>query len=266
MTSAGADQAKKKKNSTRKSKQHITCFVCSQKGHYARECPERKVKQTSSGVSDASNCALVAASKSSYGEGDNSTTCFSVETVSEQNQALMRADLGEIWITDSGASAHMTFRRDWLSNYRSRNDGSTIALADGRECEVVGEGSVNVERLVNGKWSSAQIQDVLYVPDLGKNLYSVGLCTSKGLEVQFKGLSVNILRQGEVIVTGLKQNNLIYRLFIRTSQAEKHVANAWKALLLSLQLLMFKLINLEIVIQIRDAFQSLSKGIVVLRL
>ena len=106
---------------------------------------------------------------------------------------LLNANQYDVWFTDSGASAHITFRREWLVNYRQRNDGSSIVLGDDRECAVVGIGSVPVKRLINGKWIDATIHDVLYVPSMGKNLYSVGLGTSRGLELQFKGDAVYIV-------------------------------------------------------------------------
>ena len=76
-----------------------------------------------------------------------------------------------------------------------------------------------IDRLVNGKWCTARIEDVLYVPKLRKNLFSVGICTSKGFEVVFKGQSVIINRDGEVFGVGVKQDNRIYRILFRAKKA-----------------------------------------------
>ena len=159
----------------------MQCYVCSEKGHYARECPQRrdKVNTQSHHGDSASFCALVASSKEadSHEQGDikvNKLKAGYVEPTREEKRALMGTDPDEIWFTDSGASAHITFRREWLTEYRPSDHGSTIILGDGHECPVVGEGTVRVRRLINESWSEAEIRNVLYVPSMGKNLYSVG--------------------------------------------------------------------------------------------
>ena len=53
----------------------------------------------------------------------------------------------ETWLTDSGASAYMTSRREWFSDYQLRYDGSTDVFGDDEECEVIGEGTINIVRL-----------------------------------------------------------------------------------------------------------------------
>ena len=59
-------------------------------------------------------------------------------------------------------------------------------LGDNRECAVVGEGSILIERLSDGEWKKARIENVLYVPDLGKNLYSVGAATARNVNIKFE--------------------------------------------------------------------------------
>lgn len=228
VTSGGQKPAQKKKV-FEKRKNNVKCYVCSEKGHYARECPKRTNKHATQDNNE-SNCALIASSKGAkgHGQGDcraGSQICLS-EPTAEQRKTTLNANQDEAWFTDSGASAHITFRRDWLVSYRPKCDGSTIVLGDDRECAVVGEGTVHVKRLINNKWVDAQIHDVLYVPEMGKNLYSVGLCTTRGLEVQFKNDLVKVRRDGEVIVVGVKQSNQVYRMCIRVEPPMKQEVNA----------------------------------------
>ena len=111
----------------------------------------------------------------------------------------MAMDTSEVWITDSGESRHITYRRDWYSEFYPRSRES-ISLGGNGVCDVTGTGTILIDRLVYGKWCTARIEDVLYVPKLCKNLFSVGVCTSKGFEVVFKGQNVTINRDGEVSV------------------------------------------------------------------
>lgn len=93
----------------------------------------------------------------------------------------------------------------------------------------MGEGSICVKRLIKGEWLDAQIDNVLYVPRMGKNLYSVGVCTQKGLNISFSGDVVNISREGEIIATGVKQTNLCieYAYIVQTPEhQEASVATA----------------------------------------
>ena len=224
---------KKKGKNFRKSKSHVKCFVCDEQGHYARECPKSKhnrANYNSSGSNYSNGCALVATYKAENREQGDSKQEWFWEPTSEQKRALLNTRQEEIWYTDSGASAHILFRKDWFVEYWSKDDGSTITLGDGRECRVRGEGTIHIERLIHGVWTSAHIEKVLYVPEMGKNLYSVGQATARGLEIRFKGDNVYFLSgDEEVIAAGLRQGNLIYRMFFRgplANQLEVTVAEA----------------------------------------
>lgn len=81
------------------------------------------------------------------------------------------------WNADTGATAHMTPHRHWLRNYRPHR--VPIELADSREGgkRIVyssGIGTVLFTPVVNDKVSrQLAFSDVLHVPDLGNNLFSI---------------------------------------------------------------------------------------------
>lgn len=64
-------------------------------------------------------------------------------------------------------------------------NGGQISLGDNATCEVTDTGTILIDRLVNGKWCEARIENVFYAPKLRKNLFSVDVCTSKGYDVLF---------------------------------------------------------------------------------
>ena len=99
--------------------------------------------------------------------------------------------LQENWILDSGASKHMTFHREWFHEFRECND-EYVSLGDGSLCQVKGRGIILIKRYNGENWFDGQLDDVLFVPLLDKNLFSVGACVTKNFTVNFKGNSVEI--------------------------------------------------------------------------
>jgi hypothetical protein len=69
----------------------------------------------------------------------------------------------------------------------------TVLLGDSKDCEVSSEGTIQIEKFINRAWITAHIDNVLYVLSLKKNLFSVGVCTSKSLTVHFINQRVNIV-------------------------------------------------------------------------
>lgn len=63
---------------------------------------------------------------------------------------------------------------------------------------------------------------MLYVPKVRKNLFSVGVCTSKGFEVVFKGKKVTFEHDGEIVATGVKQDNEIYRMLFKVNSPQSN--------------------------------------------
>ena len=51
--------------------------------------------------------------------------------------SVLRASKREVWLTDSGASRHITNRREWFSEYRELTDGGTVSLGDDKECRAL---------------------------------------------------------------------------------------------------------------------------------
>ena len=76
------------------------------------------------------------------------------------------------WIADTGASAHMTFNHHWMRNLTPHC--IPIVLADGSVLYSEGIGTVRFNSVVDGQErSSLEFTNVLYVPSLSSNLFSV---------------------------------------------------------------------------------------------
>lgn len=137
----------------KRSKKNIEPWKCHKKGHFASECGEKRGKEETKDR-DECDCAFIGeqsgdVEKSQWAKCAN-LPCLSVGEVQE-------ADQKDIWLTDSGASAHMTFRREWLEEYREDPRGDTVMLGDSEECDVVGRG--NSENREIHKWDLAKIKN-----------------------------------------------------------------------------------------------------------
>ena len=90
------------------------------------------------------------------------------------------------WIIDSGASSHMTTEKHVLVNFQDFAEPENVALGDGRVVKALGSGSVRMNMLFQATESKKTVlYDVLYVPKLTFNLFSVRAAVSKDNAVEF---------------------------------------------------------------------------------
>ena len=213
-------QGAKNTQNKNKNKKELQCYKCQKMGHFARQCRnKRKPRDDSEKSQDCEksrDCAFVVETdKRSVERGSKSAENTHVLWTQSH---VMTADQSEVWLIDSGASRHLTYRRDWLTDYKTDNTGATISLGDNQTCNVAGEGTVLIKKLIDGVWHDARIEKVLHVPKLRKNLFSVGVCTKRGLSVKFKINRVEVVLNSEVLATGMKQGNDVYRMFFKVAK------------------------------------------------
>ena len=84
-----------------------TCHFCHERGHFARDCRKRKAKlntqKNEKEKKGSTHCA----------ENENN------ENVTDHDEALITSNVANMsdWIIDSGATQHMTFERNRLTDY-----------------------------------------------------------------------------------------------------------------------------------------------------
>ncbi|GJS94799.1 retrotransposon protein, putative, ty1-copia subclass [Tanacetum coccineum] len=172
----GSSRSKSKGKGTYK----LKCYICYSEDHLKKDCPKRNKKKSTGFV------------KKNAGQGSG------MHSEGYDNGDLLMAVSEERfleWIMDSGGSFHMTPRRDFLFEFKEFN-GGTILLGDNRACAIMGIGNVRVQ-MKDG--SSFVLENVRYIPDLKRNLISLGTLDREGYTVKLQNGRVKA-KSGEVSV------------------------------------------------------------------
>lgn len=160
-------------------KKRTKCMVCSKKGHWARECPQNSEKNYS---------------------GKQALVCEVAYSYNCESEKNLKCDA---WIADSGANAHMTFRRDFFSSLRPNTEGIAVKIADNRVISASGIGTIDIKEIIDGKVYEHELQDVLYVPEFRRSLFSITTVNKRGYSYHSYHDRCEFIRSdGEVIATG----------------------------------------------------------------
>ena len=148
----------------------VRCFGCGRFGHIRRFC--RAEKRNYDNTEPAHKAKIA-----EEFEGDG---VFAAVTGPIQPSQM------DTWLVDSGASTHVTREKELLLDYREFEKPEMVGLGDGKSVEAVGVGTVCMKMLFRVSTPmQCVLQDVLYVPRLACNLFSVRAAAAKGNTVKF---------------------------------------------------------------------------------
>jgi len=103
----------------------------------------------------------------------------------------------------------MCSHHSWFSYFAPLSWHTKVILSDNSTIPATGSGHLNVKMFTNGKWSNTVLQDVLYVPDLHRNLLSVLHLAWRGADVLFSGEACQVFNHHKSpILEGGLHNNL----------------------------------------------------------
>ncbi|GKC82213.1 retrovirus-related pol polyprotein from transposon TNT 1-94, partial [Tanacetum coccineum] len=171
----------------------LKCYICQSEDHLKRNCPKNNRKKSTCYIKKDEQ-------QSSSGSTYDDSEVMMV--MSAQAQALLD------WIMDSGCSYHMTPRLDIFFDFLEC-DGGSVQLGDNRECKIRGIGKVRVQ-LKDG--SSFVLHNVRYIPELKRNLISLGTLEKEGYTIKLQSGKVKVINGSRVILTGIQRDNCVYSL------------------------------------------------------
>lgn len=140
----------------------------------------------------------------------------------ESAEVLMitEASCTEEWILDSGCTFHMTPCRSYFSDI-SEFEGGKVIMGNNQKCTVKGIGTVSL-KLTDG--SCKVLHSVRYVPDLKRNLISLGTLDRAGYRYTSENGTLKVMKDDVLKLSGKLQNGL-YVLQGRTIVGESHVSD-----------------------------------------
>ena len=104
----------------------------------------------------------------------------------------------ESWVLDSTCSYHMTPKKDWFDMYKPCN-GSMVQMGNDATCPVIKIGTVKI-KMFDGVMRVLSI--VKHVPNLRKNLVSLGVLDDLGYSYSSKGRIMKITKGALMVMNG----------------------------------------------------------------
>lgn len=175
------------------------CFSCGEWGHISKTCNEaRKQGQISAktAVDLKRNWALSA----------------NEDTKNNPNT----------WILDSGATEHMTSVREKYFKFKPYS--STVEVANSEKIKVTGIGDTIIKLPGEAEEKTIALSNVLYVPNLGGNLLSIGRIEERGFKVEFSDGEAKILEKNGVVILTAKREGRLY--VVKEKQDFAHIARS----------------------------------------
>ena len=172
----------KSKADLEKPKRKGKCHFCKKYGHYISECSKHiakeKKKESSEAVSNSANTS--AAKEDEYANTVQDSYAF---IVCSDFSACSINEAQVIWYFDSGASRHITSRKDLFRSLDAAPAGKQVTCANNSSYPIKGVGEISFT-IADG--TDLCLSDVLYVPGIKRNLLSVSSLSKNGFRVIFE--------------------------------------------------------------------------------
>ncbi|KAE8707674.1 hypothetical protein F3Y22_tig00110377pilonHSYRG00029 [Hibiscus syriacus] len=189
-TERGQSSSHKYGRSKSRSKKNLKCYNCGKNGHLKKDC--WSLNKNSNPQGNTANTS-----------DDGDALCCEASTTVEGRKRFT-----DIWLIDSGATYHMTSRREWFHHYEPVSGGSVYSCND-HALEIVGVGTIKL-KMYDG--TIKVVRDVRHVKGLKKNLLSYGLLDNNASKIETRKGIMKVFRGALVVLKGKKISANLYIL------------------------------------------------------
>ena len=194
------------------------CHFCGKHGHFKRDCYSYKKSLKSDEPKDddfKSKKRSITKQRACPAE-EQSDDEEIIGLYVEQTKSEIATD----WIIDSGASCHMSYDERLFNEITELDEPQEITVGDGFKVKATGVGTLDLYmKLPNGKTNHCRLSDVLYVPKLSYNLFSVSRTTKRGKRIEFEDSICKVLdKDRNLIAIGMKRGNIYHLNCVQQSK------------------------------------------------
>jgi hypothetical protein len=130
------------------------------------------------------------------------------------SSASSRRSRSTLFVADSGATDHMSDQLHIFNVFTAVTPGDWKIKGIGTDSalQVHGYGTVNIRSKVDGIWYDGILEKVLYVPNLGITLFSIGTAADLGCVVTFDKNQIQLCQNNTPVAVGTRssQDDLYY--------------------------------------------------------
>ena len=206
----GANKGKgKNKNlgpKARTFKKKFKCYNCSETGHKAFECPNPKRDNPRDNNRQANMI------------NDDELVAMITDLTAMVSEVNILDNNSKEWWVDTGATRHVCHDKSNYSTYKDVETGQKLYMGNSSTADIKGVGDV-VLKMTSGK--DLKLRDVVYVPELRKNLVSGGLLNKFGFKLVFESDKFILSKSGMFVGKGYALNNMFKMNVIVTNEMNK---------------------------------------------
>ncbi|UYV80772.1 hypothetical protein LAZ67_19001683 [Cordylochernes scorpioides] len=164
------------------------CYQCGKIGHIANNC--REIKQTTTRNRDNQHY------QRKVNKSDNFLTALNLTSDEDS------------WLLDSGATNHVCRNKDWVVDLREVSS-DPIRTASGTT-EAKGYGPIFLQTSIHNESIEIKLNNVLFVPNLRRNLLSVSKIEENGNRVTFRNMVARVFNPENRIIAEATNVNGLY--------------------------------------------------------
>lgn len=175
-------------------RRRIKCYQCGKLGHIRRECRERSPNDYG---------------RENYGGLVRDDKEETISLMVAQAHATQERSNG-MWIIDSGASSHICNDVHMFDKLHGCGKGTGVTVANGKVLKATGRGTVKVDMVLPRGKVQCTLNQVLLVPGLKYNLFSVSSGMKEGGRTQFSERKCQVEKGGQVVAMGHREGGIYY--------------------------------------------------------